>query len=93
MNIKLSDDLREILEYELAHGNEVVEVAFPDDGVVVVLKRWFKILETDATRVPGSVERWDFDDPHYPDASYSGFKSKDSEHILVVKSNPARRSF
>ena len=89
MNVKLSDDLRAILEYELANGNDVAEIAFPEDRVCVVLKLPFRIRGTDAEQqIPASVGPFDFDDPHYGDGPYSGFKSKDSGHVLAVKSAP-----
>ena len=84
MNIRLSDDLRVILDYELAHGNEVAQVFFPEDRVAIVLRYPFRISNADGSTqlIPASVEQWEFDDPHYADEYRAGYRSKESGHVL-----------
>jgi len=84
MNIRLSDDLKVILDYELRHGNEVAQVFFPGDRVAVVLRRPLRIRrsEDEARLIPASVEHWEFDDPHYGEEYRSGYRSKETGHVL-----------
>ena len=86
MKIKLSEDLRPVLEYELAHGNEVADVAFPDDRIFLVLRLPLRIAGTEVERaLVSSVQSFAFDDPHYGDASYSGYKSTESGDAIAVR--------
>jgi hypothetical protein len=75
-----------VLDYELAHGNEVTDVAFPEDRLCLVLRLPPRIAGTEAERaLARSVQPFQFDDPHYGDANYSGYQSTESGDVIAVR--------
>lgn len=82
MKIRLSDDLKLLLDEQLSRGNVVEAVSYPEDRVFVVLRNPFWLADCDLLV---TVKRWQFDDQHYADDRYEGYRSTGSDDIIAFK--------
>ena len=82
---ELSKNLRNIYEYEVALGNEVLRVDEPAGSncpLAVVFRQPLHFTEIAANLVvPAAVERWENRDTHY--SLEAGFVCRESRHSIA----------
>jgi hypothetical protein len=83
VEIKVSDDIRAVIDWEVANNeNSVENVYYPRGLPVVAMKRPVKQWLRGALRdVHSSLRWWEFRDPHYGEEQWcAGFESSESGH-------------
>jgi hypothetical protein len=88
LQMAISGDIRTIVEYELAHGNEITRIDQPAGTkcpLAVILRFPFRIRNSGIDgAIPLTVAWWEYEDPHYPADWSSGFKSIESSHAVAA---------
>lgn len=80
MNVRVSDDIRSVVEWELRHGNEVDRVVYPGGAPAVMMRRPVRRWVGGALRdVPPTCAWREFRDPHFAESEWcAGFESVES---------------
>ena len=83
MDRDVSDDIRIIIDWEIAHNDNAVETVYYPQGLPMVamkgpVKQWHHGAPRD---VPATLTWWEFRDPHYGENDgCAGFESSKSGH-------------
>ena len=82
----VSDDINAVIEWELAHGNEVSNVppTVVDGDLIVFLARPVRTTYNGMPRdLPSSLRPWDWRSQHYEESQWrAGFKSDASGQVV-----------
>lgn len=83
VEITVSDDIRAVIDWEVANNENAVETVYYPEGLpVVVMKRPVKQWLRGRLRdVPSTLTWWEFRDPHCGEEDWcAGFESSESRH-------------
>jgi hypothetical protein len=82
MQLAVSADIQELIDWEVAHGN-AIEGVYQPFGLPVVAMQQPLVKRHHTALWPPSLDWWEFKDPHYSAAEWcAGYVSATSGHKI-----------